>query len=50
MREDYDNSFFQRNNIMTCVYKSNIIDNIKSLGITNSDDLSNEIKPLIYHL
>ena len=25
MREDYDYSFFKRNNTMTCVYKSNII-------------------------
>ena len=50
MREYYDNSFFQRNNTMTCVYKSNIIDNIESLGITNSNDLSNKIKPLIYYL
>ena len=29
MREDYYNSFFQRNNTMTCVYKSNIIDKLK---------------------
>ena len=50
MREDYDNSFFQRTNSMTCLYKSNIIDNIESLGITNSNDLSNKIKPLIYYL
>ena len=42
--------FFQRNNTMTCLYESNIIDNIESLGITNSNDLSNKIKPLIYHL
>ena len=35
---------------MTCVYKSNIIDNIESLGITNTNDLSNKIKPLIYYL
>ena len=35
---------------MTCFYKSNIIDNIESLGITNSNDLSNKMKPLIYYL
>ena len=28
MREDYYNSFYQRNNNLTCLYKSNIIDNI----------------------
>ena len=50
MREDYDYSFFQRNNTMTCLNKSNIKDNIESLGITKSNDLSNKIKPLIYHL
>ena len=50
MREDYDNSFFQRNDNMTCLYKSDIIDNIESLGITNSNDLLNKIKPLIYYL
>ena len=50
MMEDYYNSFYQRNNNMTCLYKSNIIDNIESLGITNSNDLSNKIKPLIYYL
>ena len=35
---------------MTCVYKSIIINNIKSLGITNTNDLSNKMKPLIYYL
>ena len=50
MGEDYDNSFFQGNNTMTCLYKSNILDNIESLGITNSNDSSNKIKPLIYYL
>ena len=42
--------FFQRTNSMTCHYKSNIIDNIESLGITNSNHLSNKIKLLIYYL
>ena len=49
MREYYNNLYVQRNT-MTCVYKSNIIDNIKSLGITNTNDLSNKIKLLIYYL